>query len=1240
VGAGGAGVVYEAFDREQGARVALKTLQTLTPDSLLRFKNEFRQLAELAHPNLVTLGELFEDCGRWFFTMEFVQGVDFHRFVRDRGEGAIGEDEPTVVTGSQSHTSDTADERLLPFPGIATLPAPQARPGGRPGFDERRLRLALGQLFEALITLHRAGKIHRDVKPSNILITADERLVLLDFGLVMDVDAGDRISRVDQIVGTADYMAPEQAAARPIGPQADWYAAGVVLYRALTGKLPFTGTSLEVLVAKQRVPPLPAATVAPGVPEDLDALCSALLAIDPAARPSGDDVLARLGVVPGRESGGATPIRTAGGPPLVGRKRELALLEQALFDTRSGSAVTVFVRGESGLGKSALVRRFAERMAAQKRAVVLSGRCYERESVPYKSVDGVIDALTDMLLSVAEPDRYLPRNAALLPQVFPVLRRVQEIADAPLPPQRIADPREQRLRVFAAIRDLLARIAERHPLIVAIDDLQWTDADSMVLLREVLRPPDPPALLLIATVRSGSEPPGSTGSPEALALPGDVRHLELEPLSPPHARRLARLLMGPCATSRLADTRAIAQEAAGHPLLIDELVRHALASGGAPGHLQLKDALGARINRLDRASRNVLELLAVARAPLCGEVVAQATMLEFADLTRRIRLLAAPNLVRSAGVRRTDPVELYHDRIRQSILSQLSMADQASWHGRLALALESAGGTDPEALAMHWEGAGNRERAARYALAAADRAAAKLAFDNAAELYRRVLALAPIEGTEPRSVKVRLADALTKAGRCAEAGQMYLESADGAPLVEALDLERRAAGQFLMSGRVAHGLATLESVLRRTGMRMPGSPGRALVGFLVERARLALRGLHFVPRDTLAIDARQLVDVDICWAAATGLGLVNVIAGALFQSRLLRLALRAGEARRIGLALGLEIGYAASMGVRARPRIERLLLRARALGERLGDPYIQAWTAAAATVAAFLLGRFQASQRLGEEADTIFRERCVQAASEYDNIRIFRLAALVYLGELVALRDPLARHLEEAESRGDVYTLVHLSSGVQTLPILAQDDPVRAEKMAVDTVSRWSRGAVHLVHFMELQSLVAVDLYRGDGPGAYARVRSRWGALRKALLLSTQYVRTNMLDLRARAALATASARPDGRGTLAARAERDARRLGRQGTGWARALGKVVTAGAAGVQGPPERALALLLEAEQALAAEQLALHELAVRRRRGALLAGDEGRALVAEADAGLRARGVVAPARLAALLVPGFSD
>src|SRR5262249_54570200 len=235
LGAGGMGVVYEAFDRERANTVALKTLIRVDAQALYRFKNEFRSLSDLDHPNLVRLGELFCEGDHWFFTMELVEGCSFRSYVRPR--------EVDLTAHSQADTAP--DPQLVP---VVAQDDVDTEPNA--AFDERRLRSALVQLAQGLAALHAAGKVHRDIKPSNIHVTPDERVVLLDFGLVVPATSSATVTDA-QAVGTALYMAPEQAASKAIGPEADWYAFGCVLFEALTGRTPIVGAPLDVLMDKQ-----------------------------------------------------------------------------------------------------------------------------------------------------------------------------------------------------------------------------------------------------------------------------------------------------------------------------------------------------------------------------------------------------------------------------------------------------------------------------------------------------------------------------------------------------------------------------------------------------------------------------------------------------------------------------------------------------------------------------------------------------------------------------------------------------------------------------------------------------------------------------------------------------------------------------------------------------------------------------------------------------------------------------
>ena len=384
IGRGGMGIVYAAHDRERGFEVALKRLRELEPTSLYRFKREFRALADVIHPNLVTLYELLCDHDQWFFTMELVEGVDFVDYVRgdDPAPHVLGRrpDATTRVTGNTPSRDATVEGRTLP---VAS------------SFDPERLRSGFRQLADGLCALHRSGHLHRDIKPSNVLVTPAGRVVILDFGVIAELRGR---GYEPAAVGTPLYMAPEQVdPGATLSEATDWYGAGVVLYQALTGRRPFEGDATAVLRAKQEREPLPPRARVSDVPADLDELCAGLLRTRADQRPSGAEVLARLcGNAP------QTPASVARTPALIGRDVHRDVLHDGFAAAKGGQGQILLVHGRSGIGKSELVHRFLAELEAAG-ALVLSGRCFERESVPFKGVDSLIDSLASHLLGLPRP---------------------------------------------------------------------------------------------------------------------------------------------------------------------------------------------------------------------------------------------------------------------------------------------------------------------------------------------------------------------------------------------------------------------------------------------------------------------------------------------------------------------------------------------------------------------------------------------------------------------------------------------------------------------------------------------------------------------------------------------------------------------------------------------------------------------------------------------------------------------
>jgi hypothetical protein len=1079
--------------------------------------------------------------------------------------------------------------------------------------------------------LHAAGKVHRDVKPSNILATPDGRVVLLDFGLATTTDPDALNTASSKVMGTASYMAPEQAAGMAVGPEADWYSVGVILYQALTGILPFDGPAVEVLMAKQREEPIPPRGRHPEVPADLDALCVELLRISPSARPSGHELLRRLDrqYTPDA-SGSSTSFVQA--PEFVGRVQELHQLEDAFAAVRKRGATAICIEGDSGVGKSALARRFVEElMTKEPGLVVLAGRCYERESVPYKAFDGLVDSLARQMNRMARPDAIVPRLASLLAQAFPVLLRVEAIAQAPKLEHDIREPQELRSRVFGAMRELLTRLGDRQPLLLVIDDLQWADADSLALLKEILRSPDAPALLLVATMRPDE---GQVSG----SLPADARRVRLEPLPPADARVLASQLIDRFAAGGSVSPEAIAAEAGGHPLFIDELVRHARERDQAAGPLRLDEALLARIGRLDAESRQILEVLAVAGTPLTQTTAARAARTDIASFTTRLIELRSANLLRTGGTRLHDTVELYHDRVREAVATHLSASDRREWHERLAVAIETSERPDPEAIAVHWQAAGNGGRAASYAIKAAERASDALAFDRAARLYALALELRSPEDAEARALRVKLGEALANAGRGKEAAAAYLASVSGATAAEALDLRRYAAQQLLTTGHIEEGLETMQSVLAAVGLEYPATPRGALLQVLWRRVLLRLRGLRFTRRDESSVPSRELARIDVCYHAGLTLAIADHIRGHAFHVKGLQLALRAGEPFRVARALGLEIGYQSTPGGPSSDRVAAMVEVAEALAEELQHPQIRAFLYGVLGQVHYLSGRFSEGVELVSKGERMLRERCVGMPWEINTCRLWRARCLYYLGRLEELSRRLPVELADCRQRGDLYGDTSLRCSVYPFVLLAGDDPVKAKQEVAMAMNLWSPRGFHIQHYYARFATASADLYAGDAAQALADAERTWRDCKGVLLLRIQLVRIALLDLHARAAVARAQQDEAQRTALLRRAEKIAHRIAAEKMPWADPLAQLLLAGIARTRGNRDAAVAKLRLALEGFEKVELALHAAATRHRLGELLGGTEGAALVEAANTWMGRQGIFNPIAMTALYAPGF--
>ena len=1195
LGRGGMGEVYEAGDLERNFRVALKTLPRLEAARLYRFKQEFRSLAGIAHPNLVSLYELVGEDNKWFFTMELLAGQDLLAFVAR---------EPATAGRSQTEM--------------------RCEPG--------KLREALAQVAEGLAVLHAANKLHCDIKPANVMVTPGGRAVLLDFGLASDRGEapGSRGT-----AGTIAYMSPEQATGAPLAEASDWYAFGVMLFQALTGVLPFNGPGHQIIRDKQKLDAPFASALVTGIPRDLADLCDCLLRRDPGLRPRGQEIQARL-----RISGGHARLAPAfdSGSFFVGRTRELDLLAGAAARSRLPQVVVAFVHGSSGTGKSTLIEHYLSGLAADE-AMILRGRCYEQESVPYKAIDDSVDALCRYLagLPAKEQAEILPEDTSVLARLFPVFRQLLLVEARAGAAHPFSDPQELRRRGFRSLRRLLARVAGRQPVIMYIDDLQWGDADGAQLLGELLADEEPAPLLLICSWRR--EHVGRSVCLETILEAADRNRIPrvdipVEPLSPGESRELALKFLGSGGGPDGTRGDRIARESGGNAYFIRELAQRA---GGGPAD-SLPGLIAARVTGLPESSRRLLEIIALHGRPLTQADAFTAGAFGHSSLAT-LAPLRAGNLIRIAGARHLDEVETFHDQIRETVAGMIGPEARPLYHRGLAAALEASGRADAETLAVHFAGSGDAVKAAGLYRSAADQAAGSLAFERAARLYRIALDQAVASPDAEALLRRKLAESLSNSGRGIEAAREYEHAARLKGPAERLTLERNAAYHYCAGGYVDRGKAVFGEVLNEVGLHLPRGRFSALAVLIFRRLALIVRGAGFRERAEAEVPAGLLDQVDTAWAAGAGLVMADQTFGMALTSLSMLLALQSGEPVRIVRSIMLEASNIAAEGQTGVGRSRRLLDIGHRLVARHDRPSLRGWILMGEGGVAFLLGQWTRCAENMEQAEAIFSAQCTGVVWELASARMLILYSLFNCGNLLALQRRSPVLLREAGDREDLYSYATIATFSEPMVLAMANRPDAARDLVRASLARWqerARGGHHLQHVMGALTLVWLDFFDGKSECGPGFLDEQWRLLQRNFFDRVLVLRVYYLDAVVRTALRMA-ARDTGTGSR----EKHLRAAGKavaalrsERTELGRAYAATGAAGVAAERGDRNAAISRMGNAVMSFGRLGMSGHFWSARRRLGELTGGPDGQRAIEEADAWLVSNRVEDPARFAQML------
>jgi hypothetical protein len=501
IGEGGMGTVFEAVDEVLGRRVAIKRLKAVDESARRRFWREARAVARLSHPNVCQLYEVGEDVSGPFLAMELLSG------------------EPLSL-------------RLRSGPMTAA----------------EAVSLGAGMLA-ALSAIHAAGLVHRDLKPSNVYLTPYGPR-LLDFGLVRHLPSdlasmmpsnlatpgpisGTPITDPRNLIGTPGYMAPEQILGQAVDARADLFAVGAVLYEALAGHRAFPGTTvLDVLTATLRQDPEPL----PVPLARLDAVLRRSLAKKPAERfATAQEMAEALHAASAAAPAGVRDrAGSENGEIFVGRTAELAWLQERLDGSLAGAGGVVFVTGERGAGKSALVGEMLRRVRESRVPItVVAGRCLEHQG-PRDPLQPFLDALGRLFGTTRGREQAVELVKTWAPTIGVLMpAALVPDPDGSLHRQTAGATRERLIREAGDFMDAATRL---YPVVLLLEDLQWADPVSVEVLCHLGRRAARQRFLILGTCRpsevEGSNLPLHRGMLE-LRTAGHGHELALGPLDAP-----------------------------------------------------------------------------------------------------------------------------------------------------------------------------------------------------------------------------------------------------------------------------------------------------------------------------------------------------------------------------------------------------------------------------------------------------------------------------------------------------------------------------------------------------------------------------------------------------------------------------------------------------------------------------------------------------------------------------------
>lgn len=809
IGEGGMGVVFKAHHRETGQQVALKTIKRIWEPLLRHIRREIKALASLDHPGVVSILDSGERFGVPWYAMTLLHG------------------EPL---SSWRHSSQTSSLALVEQETVsAPATSLRSRAWGTSAARREALRVLQGEarsrlltltrrLCEPLAYLHEQGLVHRDLKPDNVMLLEGDRPVIFDFGLVsrFNLNTSRELAGTWRAVGTFRYMSPQQRAGERVNASADIYALGAVLFELLTG------SPWEHADWPPAGWPLPQR-------DGLSALLASMLHRSPARRPTSRQVMAALdGFI--HQGAGAltwapTPSATLTRPPLVGRRQLYQAMERFIQgQLQAGRGGVTLILGSSGMGKTRLMAELTRRPRLMN-AHVVSGQCHrlmspgsdaqEHFGSPLRPLKPLLQLIGDRCRERGE--RWwravgLHRWGRLLALYEPSLGSLGW-GDECLDPEHLSAEQAREV-LFEILGDVMVDLAQKAPLVMMLDDLQWADDLTLGFLAFVgeRRRFEQAAVVILGACREEE-----VQRLQEVIDVATVRKLSLTPLGRDDVCRMVVESLDTL-TPPPGLNETLVQRAAGNPFYILEYLQAAIAearltldaqgqwrwSGGLTLPESLRVLIERRAARLSESARSLARMLA-----LLGQGVEEPLLLRALTMLEpgRRRLAGLGELIDEGIVESAaGGLRFLHDELRDVLIEGIDDAALATWRRCAALALEAHHDEDlsphAAAIALHWHAVGEQTRAVKFYLMAARAARAQHAPQPTRRFFLAALALTPAESSSSVEIHGELAVVgYASWGRIEDALRHHQLAIDGARL---LGDERLIAESLLQSTKTLY----------------------------------------------------------------------------------------------------------------------------------------------------------------------------------------------------------------------------------------------------------------------------------------------------------------------------------------------------------------------------------------------------------------------------------------------------